>query len=304
MDSKKGLILVFFTAVISGFSIFINKFSIAKIDPYIFTFAKNILVALFFISIILFLKESKKIKQLSKKQWLKLSAIGLIGGSIPFLLFFKGLSITSGIKAAFIHKTMFLFVMVFALLFLKEKLDKRITIAAVLLLIGNALLLKLTPMSLNTGDLMILTATLLWAGENTLSKHVLKEITPNIVAFSRMFFGSIFILIFLAFTGNLQNIATINLTSLAWIGITSIFLLLYVFTWYNGLKDVKVTLATSILLIGSIITTSLNYIFLETAITTAQAFGMLFIIAGIISMIIYSRQPVQLHTHNVSSQSH
>ena len=116
--TSKGLLLVFSTAIISGFSIFINKFGAGEFNPYLFVFLKNLLVAFLLVGLLLGLKEFKNLKKLAKKDWLILSIIGLVGGSIPFLLFFKGLSLTSATNGAFIHKMMFIYVAVLATVFL------------------------------------------------------------------------------------------------------------------------------------------------------------------------------------------
>ena len=287
MDKKRGILLVLLTAIISGFSIFINKLGVQGIDPYIFTFLKNTLVAVFLFSIIILAYQYKKLKQLKLKQWFQLALVGLLGGSIPFLLFFKGLTLTSGATGAFIHKIMFVFVAILAITFLKEKLNKALFIAAILLLTGNLLLLKLTALTFTSGELLILIATLFWAAEFTFSKHLLKNIEPNLVAFGRMFFGSIFIIAFLATTSKLTLITTLTLNQFSWILITAVFLLLYVFTWYNGLKHVKVTTATCILLLGSPITTILSAIFLQTTITFTQILGITLISAGVIITIYF-----------------
>src|SRR3972149_7251862 len=102
--TSKGIILVLGTAFVSGFAIFVNKLGVKEFDPYLFAFFRNLLVSLFLVGLILGLKEFKNLKKLAKKDWLVLVAIGLIGGSIPFLLFFKGLSLTTAANSAFIHK--------------------------------------------------------------------------------------------------------------------------------------------------------------------------------------------------------
>ena len=122
---KKGYLLVLATAFISGFSIYLNKFSVSFISPEIFTFLKNASVAVFLIGLILVIGQWQKLRRLKGKQILILILIGLLGGAIPFLLFFKGLSLTSAAKGAFIHKTMFLWVAMLAPIFLKEKLNKK-----------------------------------------------------------------------------------------------------------------------------------------------------------------------------------
>lgn len=280
MEKKNALLLVFSAALISGFSIFMNKFAVKGIDSSIFTFAKNSLVAVFMLAIILGAYQFKELKKLHRKDWLNLVLIGLIGGSIPFLLFFKGLQMASGATSSLIHKTMFVFVIVFAMLFLKEKLNKKVVGAAILLLAGNYLMLK-PAWNFGAGDLLILTATVFWAAENTLSKYVLRNVSGNIVAFGRMFFGALFILMFLMVTGKIGGLTKLNLGQINWIMITSAMLLLYVVTWYNGLKHVDVSLATSILLLGAPVTTLLGY-FAGNSIGVSEAAGMLLLTAGVV----------------------
>src|SRR3989344_2164661 len=170
INKKNGLLLVFITAIISGFSIFINSFAVKGFDSSVFTFSKNIVVALLLFSVLLFFGQFQELKRLSAKQWGQLALIGLIGGSIPFLLFFKGLQLTTGQTSAFIHKTIFIYVTVFAVIFLKEKLTYKHLIAASLLLAGNFLLI-LPDFNFSTGHLLILSATIFWAAENALAKQ-------------------------------------------------------------------------------------------------------------------------------------
>lgn len=284
MGKNKALLLIFLTALVSGFAIFINKFGVSGINPYIFAFLKNVLVCSFVISLILFLKEFNNFKKLNKKNWIKLIFIGLFGGSIPFLLFFKGLQLTLASKAAFIHKTMFVYIIILASFFLKEKIKKTLVIGAILLLIGNALMLNFLS-SFNLGDLFILIATLFWAVENIISKHTLKELNSRLVIFGRMFFGSFFIFVFLLITKQFNLIFTLNVPQLSWILLTSALLLLYVITWYTGLKYVNVGVASCVLLLGTFITTLLNYLFLDTTLTLTQAIGMFLLLVGVIVAI-------------------
>ncbi len=281
---KRGILLVFLTAIISGFSIFINQFGVSVINPYIFTGLKNIMVAVLFCCLLLAMKDWRLLKNLSKKHWLLLVAIGLVGGSIPFLLFFKGLSLTAAAQGSFIHKTMFIYVMVLAFVFLKEKISKGLLFGGLLLLLGNVFLLKFIPHNLGKGDFLILLATLFWAIENVISKYALKKLSSRIVIWARMFFGSIFILIFLAFTGQLHLVTTLNINQVSWMIITSILLFGYVITWYSGLKHIPVSLATIILLLGSPITTLLSFI--QTgAVSWQEVLGIGLALGGIVIIL-------------------
>lgn len=279
MSEAKGISLALATAVVSGASIFLNKFAVSGLNPFVFTTLKNVLVAVFLLSIIFLLKEFKNLKALSKKQWSQLALIGLVGGSIPFLLFFFALKLTSAVNAGFIHKTLFVWTLVFAVFFLKEKISKKFLAGAGLLFLGNILLFS-NFAQIGFADLLILGATLLWAAENVFSKHVLKELYGRTVAFGRMFFGSIFMLVFLLATGQLTEIAAISLDGFFWVLVTSGFLFLYVFFYYTGLKYVRASIAAALLMLAQPITALLSFAFLGQAITPLQALAFLLMIAG------------------------
>jgi len=280
-QASKGMLLVFATAIISGFAIFINSYGVKSFDPYLYTFLKNLVVALFLVGLLLGLKEFKQLKKLKKKDWLLLAIIGLIGGSIPFLLFFKGLSLTTAASGSFVHKTMFIYVAILAGVFLKEKLPSRLLIAGALLLIGNLYFLKFLPSGVQTGDLLVLAATLFWAVENTISKYALRTLSPRIVAFGRMGIGSVFIALFLIFTGGFSTVSTLTALHWQWVLISAVILFGYVTTWYTGLKYIDVSTATVILLLGSPITSLLTFIFQGQPFTQAQMIGSFLLIFGV-----------------------
>ena len=278
---KKGYFLVFLTALISGFAIFINKFGVSVVNPNIYTFLRVLTVAIFLTGLLLFLKDWRTLKNLTGKQWLLLIIIGLVGGSIPFLLFFRGLSLTNAAQGSFIHKTMFIWVALLATLFLKEKIDKKFLLGGLFLLLGSLILLKKLPYSFNQGDLLVFLASLLWATENTISKYVLRDLEGRIVAWARMFFGALFILIFLLATNQLPLISGLTLGQINWVLITTVILFGYVMTWYNGLKFIPVSQATVILLLGSPITTLLSFI-QTRQVSFQEIFSGIFIILGIL----------------------
>lgn len=280
-QSSKGIILVFGTAIISGFAIFLNSFGVKGFDPYLYTFLKNALVALFLVGLLLGVKEFSNLKKLRKRDWFLLAIIGLVGGSIPFLLFFKGLSMTAVASGAFIHKTMFIYVAILAAVFLKEKIPNRLFIAGALLLMGNLYFLKFLPVSLQIGDLLVLTAALFWAVENVISKYALKTLSPRIVAFGRMGIGSIFIALVLLFTGGFSAISTLTALHWQWVLISGIILFGYVTTWYTGLKYIKVSTATIILLLGSPITLLLTFIFQGQGFSVQQLIGVGLLVFGV-----------------------
>jgi len=281
---NKGYWLVLTTAVISGFSIFINKFGVSVINPYVFTFLKNVTVAVLLCSVLLASKDRKIIGSLGKKQWGILLAIGLVGGSIPFLLFFKGLALTSAAGASFIQKTMFIWILILAGVFLKEKITKNHLLAGLLLISGNLMLLKISDIRFDAGSGLVFLATLFWAAENVISKYALKDLPPRIVMWARMFFGSIFIFIFLAFSQQLPLLGNVSIQQIGWTAVTSVLLFGYVYTWYSGLKHIKVSEAAIVLMLGSPITTMLSTVFVKPAVPK-EYLAMLLIAVGVLTAI-------------------
>ena len=292
---RKGLIFVLFTAVISGVSVFVNKFAVQSIgNSHVFTTGKNLFVALVLSLFIFSPFIVNKLKVIKKNDWFKLVIIGFIGGSIPFLLFFKGLSLATSTNAAFIHKTLFIWVSLLAITFLKEKLGKIQIVALLFLLLGNYLLVGIKAWSFGLADALILGATLLWSVEFVVAKKLLKNIEPEIVAWARMFFGAIILLVFLLLTGQAQGLVNLQTSQMSWIIVTAVLLLGYVWTWYHALARLPASVVTSVLVIASPITTVLNKIFVQGDISIVQWLGILVIgisVAGICRFLSKLQQP-------------
>ena len=288
---NKSLILVLATALISGISVFINKFAVAAIsNSDVFTTVKNLAVGLVLTGLILLPIYFSKLKMLKAGEWLKLFLIGIVGGSIPFLLFFKGLSLTSASSAGLIHKSLFIWVSILAVWFLGERIGKLQYLALGLLFLGNFAMLGFKMFNLSMGEFLVLAATLMWAVEFIIAKKVLSNIPAEIVAWARMCFGSIILLGYLTFTGQVSNLAILNSNQWFWIAISSILLLGYVLTWYQALAKLPAVTAASILVIASPITTCLNLIYSQK-INMYQIGGSALIIAAVM-LLIYSYKKI------------
>lgn len=281
---KKGFFLALGTALISGFANFFNKFGMNALgkDAFQYTALKNIVVAAILTLIIFSPFILKKIKNLSRKEWLRLGLIGLVGGSIPFLLFFKGLSLTSPVSASFIHKTLFVWVAILAFPILKEKLGKLQFLALAILLTGSIIFNGFSGFKFGYAEILILIATILWAVENIIAKITLKTVDPLVVAWGRMFFGSIILVLFLLFTGNISGMLDISINQAGWITLVSVFLCGYVVTWYSALRKMPVVVAASVLVLASPITALLNSIFVTHNLPQDKIWGAVIVSAGVI----------------------
>ena len=255
---KKGILLAFLASIISGVAIFYSKISVSQIPPLVLTSSRNFYVGILFLLLFLFSGKSSEIKKLTKKQFVLLSLIGFIGGALPFYLFFTGLQYMPAINANLIQKTLFVWVTVLAVIFLKEKLNITYLISFALIFFANFFLGKLS-MSLGKGELMVFSATLLWSVENILAKKILKNVSSELVGLFRMGIGGTLLMLTTILTNKAGFVSTIQQYNNIVIILTGgTILFFYVFTWYKALKYAPASLVALILSFAVVVGNILN----------------------------------------------
>lgn len=255
---KRGILLAFLASIISGIAIFYSKISLSNIPPLVLTSSRNFYAGILFLLFFLFSGKLSELKNLTKKQFFLLSLVGFFGGVLPFYLFFTGLQSMPAINANLIQKTLFVWVAVLAVIFLREKLNAAYIVSFVLIFAANFLLGKVN-FTLGNGELMILSATILWSIENIFAKKVLKNISSELVGLFRMGIGGSLLMLLTIFTNKSGFISTIqqsnNITTIV-AGGTILFF--YVFTWYKALKFAPASLVTLILTFSVVVGNILN----------------------------------------------
>jgi len=278
-----GKLLVLSTALASGIAVFFNSFAVQGGDPIVFTAMKNAICAMLLAGIALSWGTWKEFARLNSSQWGTLLLIAVIGGSLPFALFFTGLSLSDGATGSCIYRGLFFAAAAFAFVFLKEKVGLNVVAGVVILMVANILLLGKIP-SIGTGEILVLAATVLWAAESVISKKALETISPQAVATARMLFGSIILIGALAALGKSGALfsASISLTDAA---ISGVLLLVYVMTWYRGLAKLAVSEAAAILASGGIVSAALSLAFLGKAPSAITSIYLLLTAASVALII-------------------
>lgn len=297
---KFAIGLALLTAVFSGVNNFITKIAVTAVkDPVVFTTLKNAIVAVFLIGIIIVWKKRSELAALTPKQKKLLILIGIIGGSIPFILYFAGLKQTSALNASLIHKTLFVWVAIMAVPILKEKLTW-LQFAAMGLLFGGAIAVGgFQGFKLNGGELMILAATLFWAVENIIAKIVLRDVSSVLLAGARMILGSIILFAVVLFQNKAQMMTGLSLVQWSWTLLTSALLLGYVLSWYTALKYAPAIVVASLLVPATLITNVLTAIFVTHTMPNVQIISSILLGLGTI-LLIYAtvrRWKIKHHQH-------
>lgn len=282
-----GVLLAIATAVVSGVSIFVNGLAVRQLaDPAVYTTLKNAAAALILLTLAMATVKPATVRAMPARSWGWLVLIGVVGGSVPFLLFFAGLAQASAPSAAFIHKTLFIWVALLAVPFLGERLGFAQLGALAVLLVGQALVLTPAGVQWGIGETMIAAATVLWAVETIVAKRVLRSVPSGVVGAARLTIGLVVLFGYLAVTGGLATLATLTATQLGWILVTGALLSGYVSTWFAALQRAPASLVTAILVLGAPVTAGIQALQTGTipAAPALAGFLLMLVAAGALAL--------------------
>jgi drug/metabolite transporter (DMT)-like permease len=261
-----GLALAAVTAVVSGFAVFINAYGVkswkdAGVSSATYTTFKNLLAAGLLAMIALVMARRSRtglVRPTTASQWRRLTLVGVIGGAVPFLLFFEGLARASSGQAAFIHKTMLIWVAMLAIPLLAERITAVHLGAMALLVAGQASLIGVDHLRFGVGEAMILGATLMWAVEVIVAKKVLADLPAATVSVARMGIGSVVLVAWTAITGGFGSLPALSASQWGWALVTGAVLACYVGTWYGALARAQAVDVTAVLVFGAVVTALLD----------------------------------------------
>ena len=295
---RTGLMLALVTAVISGFAIFLNSYGVKAVgNATLYTTAKNVVAALV-LFVVVAAGRTRGVtvsRPQGRGQWWGLVAVGVIGGSVPFVLFFEGLARASSTQAAFLNKTLVLWVALLAVVVLKERLQVWHWIAIGLLLVGQAGLSGGFTASIASGELLILAATLLWAVEVVVAKRLLGSLSSWTVGLARMGFGSVALIGWVLATGSGAALLTMDASQWGWVLLTGVILACYVATWFAALARAQAVDVTAVLVLAALITAGLNAVVNGTPL--APQLGWLLMLAAggtLVCVVAWRRAPREL----------
>ncbi len=279
-----GIGLATATAVISGVSIFVNGLVVKDFsDPVALTGARNALVGLVLLAILLASGGAAEVRALRPRQSAGLLALAVIGGSVPFILFFSGLAAATGPGAALIHKILFIWVAALAVVVLGERLGIAQLVAMVALVVGTLLISPTGAIGAGPAEGLILLATLLWSVEVIVARRVLggDGVSVRLAATARMALGALLILGFLVASGRAGAVAAFSASQWGIVAVTGVLLLGYVTTWYAALQRAPANLVTAILVGGALVTAALSAVRTGTVPAPGIAAGLGLVILGV-----------------------
>jgi drug/metabolite transporter (DMT)-like permease len=264
---RDGLVLALAAALVSGVAVYVNGLAVRHFpSPTVYTTGKNLVAG----SILL-------AAAVAHRRWTDrwamppttarshpgaLAAVALIGGAVPFVLFFEGLASASSTDAAFIHKTLIVWAVILAVVVLGERIGAVHLIAIALLVLGHAALAGgVGALRIGTGELMILAATLCWAVELIIVKRLLSDLAPTTIAAVRLGGGSAVLLIWVVASGAASELTGLTAAQWSWLALTGPILATFVTVWFAALARARVIDVTAVLVLGAVVTGLIAVVF-------------------------------------------
>jgi drug/metabolite transporter (DMT)-like permease len=273
-----GVLVAAVTAIISGVSVFANSYGVHSVSsPAVYTTAKNLVATLVLAGAAFGAARVRARRRgsmaanfvtgvseghvaLGVGGWLGLAYVGVVGGGLAFVLFFEGLARSEAASAAFWRDTLVLWVALLAIAFLRERVRWWNVTAMALLIVGEVTLTGgVGHLGANTGELLIVGSSVLWAIEVVVARTLLRTMAPATLALVRMGVGALTLTCYLATTGALAQLGALDASQVRWVLWTGLLLGGYVATWMTALGRARALDVTSILVASALITWSLQW---------------------------------------------
>jgi EamA-like transporter family. len=304
-DRTAGITLALGAAAVSGVAVFVNSYGVRAVpDATVYTTAKNLVAAVVLaVGAALVAQPWRRVSQrgqrmaatghgVDRPRWRPRQIAGLVavaatGGSIGFVLFFEGLARASSTQAAFLHKTLVIWVALFAVVILRERL-RMLHLAAIAVLVAGQAVLSggLSGLRFGVGEWLVLAATLVWSGETVLASWLLRDVPVRSVAVARMAGGVALLAAWLAVTGRWPALVGLGGEGWLWATVTGVILAGYVSLWFSALAAAPAVDVTAALVPAAVVTGVLNIVVHQTAVTVSSATGMLVVLVGTVLAVL------------------
>jgi drug/metabolite transporter (DMT)-like permease len=291
-DTGRGYALAVANMVVSGAAVYVNSLGVRLFeDSTLYTALKNLVAGLLLLLPLAVSAGARAGLRVAAPRRVLLLVVALIGGSVPYALYFRGLQLSTPVTAALIDHLQFLLVALFAAIFLGERFGVGVWAALAVLLAGLSLGASVGAVRLDAGTPCLAAATVLFAADFALMKYLLRSVAPLTVMAAKMGLGSLLLLAWVAASGHLGAVAGLSLLQLGFVAVTGLILLLFTATSVLGLRLASATAVTAIPAGSPLITTALVVLSRQAVITPARWLGLaLVLLAVAVIFVLGSRQ--------------
>ena len=223
-----------------------------------------------------------------KSQFIPVLLLGLIGIFAYNVMFYKGLKIIEASRAALIIATCPIFITIFSVLFMKEKITAIKTLGIAISVCGAAVVVSKGDVrpalagGLGRGELYIFLCVLCWTIYSLIGKGVMREISPLTAVSYSSVVGAVALFIPACFEGLLGNLAYQSARDWLCISYLGIFGTVIGFVWYyQGVERLGPTRAGLFINFVPVFGIMCAFLILHEQITFSLAVGAVLVISGV-----------------------
>jgi len=276
------ILALLFASLIWGANSPIMKWTLASVPLFSLAFLRFSLATIFIAPIV---AKSAKIK---KRDLAKIAIAAILGITLNVSLFFLGLKFTYAINAAFIIATIPVFTMVAAIIFLRERLTRKLVLATTFALTGLLLILGAPVLTLGlthlVGGLLLILSSLTWVGYEIVSKKLFKTYSASVVTFYSFLIGSVTFLplAILEFARNPDWIFHLTTQGLVGIFYGAVFSSTAAyFAWQYGLSKIPASQASFFFYLDPVTGVIVSVLLLGEQVTPIFLAGAALIVLGV-----------------------
>lgn len=177
--------VLFLTATVWGINILVFKYAAVTTDPYAFNALRLVLAMVTLIALaigeILIWPTTKP---QSKIPWVRVIAFSILNGLLYLLLFVRGVSLTTAGNIALILASLPMWTALLSKFFYNERLAAITWVGLIVTFAGTVIVTTQSSREVSlssqyfTGNMLMLVATICWAGATVSSRSIMKVLTP------------------------------------------------------------------------------------------------------------------------------
>ena len=291
-DTGRGYALALANMVVSGVAIYVNSLGVRLFDDStLYTALKNLAAGLLFLIPFAVSARARAGLRVAPRARGLLVAVALIGGSIPYALYFRGLQLSTPVTAGLIDHLQFLLVAAIAAAFLGERFGVGVWAALLVLLAGLSFGISVNAVRLDEGTVYLAAGTVLFAADFALMKYLLRSVAPLTVMAAKMTLGSLLLLTWVAVSGHLAAVVALSPLQAGFVAVTGLILVLFTATSVLGLRLASATAVTAIPAGAPLITTILVVISRRAIVPPSRWLGLALVLVAVATVVMLgSRQ--------------
>jgi drug/metabolite transporter (DMT)-like permease len=259
-DARVGCAAAVMAAAVSGVAVFVNGYGVRLFaDATLYTTLKNAVVGLLVLAPLALLPGVRReLAHLRRGQWAGLAVLALVGGSVPYVLFFEGLRQTTPATGAVLNHLQFAVVALLAVPLLRERVTHAMWLGLAALLVGALVGTDLGALRWNGGAALVAASTVLFGAGFVLARRLLRDLSTSTVMAAKMTAGSAALVAYCAATGRLGAVAHLGGPQWSFVLVTGAILLLFTTATLVAIAHVQVTSVVAIGMAAPVVTLALQ----------------------------------------------